>query len=247
MTDIAADVHGPEGLAIDPRLTPKSYAPAFARLGRLHVPGFLTPAAASALHRALVEETSWSTVMQGGGALVDLTPVEHDRLTPAQRRARLPLSPGAIPDSTFDAVRLIGPAGQRTPRSAAYEGLIGFLNGPAFLDFIRALTGDPRPHHTDAQATRFRAGHHLNEHDDHDPRHQRLFAYVLNLTPRWRADWGGVLTFIDGDGHVAEGYTPTFNALNVFRVPQSHAVSAVAPFVDQARLSVTGWVHAGPS
>lgn len=247
MTDAAADLQRLDELAIDPSLTPRAYAPAFARHGRLHVPGFLTSRGATALHAALAAETSWTTVMQGGGALIDLPPAEHDRLTPTQRRARLPLPPGATPDSTFDAVRLVGPSGERTPRSDAYEGLIRFLNGPAFLDFIRMLTGDSRPHHTDAQATRFRAGHHLNEHDDLDLRHRRLFAYVLNLTPRWRADWGGVLTFIDADGHVAEGYTPMFNALNVFTVPQPHAVSAVAPFVDEARLSVTGWVHAGPA
>ena len=68
-------------------------------------------------------------------------------------------------------------------------------------------------------------------------------AYVLNFTPRWSPDWGGILNFIDRDGHVAEGYTPAFNALNVFRVPQLHSVSCVSPYAQAGRYSITGWLR----
>jgi SM-20-related protein len=66
----------------------------------------------------------------------------------------------------------------------------------------------------------------------------------LNLTHQWRADWGGILNFLDADGHVAEGYVPAFNALNLFRVPQRHNVSYVAPFAMNGRYSITGWLRA---
>ena len=66
---------------------------------------------------------------------------------------------------------------------------------------------------------------------------------MLNLTPDWRTDWGGLLAFIDEDGHVAEAYRPSYNALNIFRVPQRHAVSFVAPFAGAPRLSITGWIR----
>ena len=56
-----------------------------------------------------------------------------------------------------------------------------------------------------------------------------------------RPDWGGILQFLDRDGHVADGYVPVFNALNIFRVPQLHNVSSVVPFAGHARLSITGW------
>jgi len=46
---------------------------------------------------------------------------------------------------------------------------------------------------------------------------------------------------------VAEAYTPAFNALNIFKVPQPHAVSLVAPFAGGDRLAITGWVRSkGP-
>ena len=66
---------------------------------------------------------------------------------------------------------------------------------------------------------------------------------MLNLTPAWRAEWGGVLEFLDADGHVAEGYVPSFNALNLFAVPQLHHVSHIAPFARGPRLSITGWLR----
>ena len=65
---------------------------------------------------------------------------------------------------------------------------------------------------------------------------------MLNFTPTWRADWGGILNFIDADGHISEGYTPAFNALNIFKVPQNHAVSMVTPFAREGRYSITGWL-----
>ena len=61
----------------------------------------------------------------------------------------------------------------------------------------------------------------------------------------WRADWGGLLLFQDADGHVSEGYVPKFNALNLFAVPQTHAVSQVASFATASRLSITGWIRSG--
>jgi SM-20-related protein len=95
----------------------------------------------------------------------------------------------------------------------------------------------------DAQATRYERGHYLTQHDDSAAEKGRLYAFVLNLTPHWRTDWGGLLNFIDADGHVAEAYAPAWNAINLFRVPQPHAVSCVAPFAGAPRLSITGWVR----
>jgi len=80
-------------------------------------------------------------------------------------------------------------------------------------------------------------------HDDKTGGHKRLAAYVLNMTPSWRPDFGGILHFFDERGNVSQGFVPTFNALNVFRVPAEHAVSQVALFGGY-RYSVTGWFHA---
>ncbi|MEH0196947.1 2OG-Fe(II) oxygenase family protein [Caulobacter sp. CCNWLY153] len=233
-------------LSLDPSLTPKAWREAFAASGRLHVPGFLTADSASRLHAALTIDTPWSGVvgvgtrlwnlpLDGPGALSAADDAALDRQVAEETRAGFGFR--------FDNFRVSDEieAGRREGRllEAAYD----LINGEAFLGFVRDLTGDDRPEYCDCQATRYRPGHFLTEHDDHADGKNRLYAYVLNLTPRWRSDWGGLLLFLDGDGHVAEGYTPSFNALNIFRVPQKHAVSYVTPHAAGPRLSLTGWIR----
>ena len=143
----------------------------------------------------------------------------------------------------FDSFRVSDLIESGTVVEGALGRLFSTLNSEAFLALMRELTGDPRIAYLDAQATRYRPGHFLTSHDDDVAGKNRLFAYVINLTPNWCVDWGGLLMFVDEDGHVAEAYTPRWNALNIMRVPQSHAVSVVAPFAAGARYSVTGWMR----
>lgn len=116
---------------------------------------------------------------------------------------------------------------------------------PAFLDLARTLTGEAGITFADGQVTRYRAGHFLTLHDDHADDRERVAAFVLNLTPRWGADYGGQLQFVDAHGRVEHSLVPQFNALVVFRVPRPHLVSAVAPFVAESRYAITGWFHTG--
>jgi len=146
----------------------------------------------------------------------------------------------------YDRLRL-GPGramGLKAPE-ALYD-LHDLLNGPAFLDLARRLTRDDRIAYVDAQATRYLPGHFLNGHDDRHEGAGRLYAYVLNVSPAWRAEWGGLLMFLDDAGDVTETFVPAAGTLNVFRVPQAHAVSMVAPFAGAPRYSVTGWWRTEP-
>lgn len=123
------------------------------------------------------------------------------------------------------------------------------LNSEGFIELLHAIMGTPyRQGETfcDGQLTRYRAGHFLTSHDDELPEFQRIAAFVVNLTPDWTADMGGMLMFTGEDGHVREAFTPQFNTLSFFKVPQPHAVSAVAPFARGARHAVTGWLRKGP-
>jgi len=66
---------------------------------------------------------------------------------------------------------------------------------------------------------------------------------VFGLTPVWRAEWGGLLLFHDGEGDIARGYTPRFNTLNLSAVPQLHSVSLVSRAAAHRRYAVTGWLR----
>lgn len=146
----------------------------------------------------------------------------------------------------FDRLRLGQARGMGLPIPKALYELHALFNGEDYLNFARDLTGDDRIAYVDAQTTRYLPGHFLNSHTDEHEGAGRLYAYVLNLTPRWRAEWGGLLMFLDDDGAVSETFTPAFGTLNVFKVPQDHAVSMVAPFAGGPRHSITGWWRVNP-
>lgn len=141
----------------------------------------------------------------------------------------------------FDRLRLGRARTERLAIPQALYDLHALFNSDDFLEFARRLTGDNRIAYVDAQATRYLPGHFLNGHTDEHAVNGRLYAYVLNLTPIWRPEWGGLLMFTDGGDEVVETFTPRFGTLNLFRVPQDHFVSMVSAFAPAPRHSITGW------
>lgn len=234
--------------SIDPGLRPADVAPVFARYGRVHLPQFLAGPGATELHRSLLDATPWSRTLNTGDRNLTV-PLEVWEAQPAEVRAQIEAAARESARDGFqylyDNYNVSRAVEGGEARGLLVEQLLAWLNTAAFLDFIREVTGDARPASADAQVSRYSAGHFLTQHDDESRTHSRLYAYVLNLTPVWKLDWGGLLLFPDADGHVAEGYAPKFNALNLFRVPQAHTVTQVADFAGASRYSVTGWILAG--
>lgn len=146
----------------------------------------------------------------------------------------------------FDRLKLGEARALGLPIPPVLYDLHAVFNSEAFLDFARRFSGDDRIAYVDAQPTRYLPGHFLNTHTDEHVDAGRLYAYVLNLSPRWRPEWGGLLMFMDGQGTITETFTPTAGTLNVFKVPQNHAVSMVAPFARAPRYSITGWWRTTP-
>jgi SM-20-related protein len=232
--------------SLDPALSAPQLAAVYERYGRLHIPGILEPACAAALGRHLASELSWTRVFNSGADTFELDAVQMAAMTP-ERWARLEASIHASAREgfqfCFDSVRVSDDADERNARGWLIDAFAAFLNGPEFLGFARAVTGAADIDFVDAQGTAYSAGHFLTSHDDAVAGKGRRAAYVFNFTPQWRADWGGLLQFQDADGHISEAFTPRFNALNIFRVPQPHSVSSVAPFAGATRYSVTGWLR----
>lgn len=216
----------------------------FAASGRLHVPDALDQASALALHAALSQTPDFALVVNAGDEVYDVRPGDRGPEVD-MRLAELAASGGRGGfQFIFESIRLSEAGEPYGGEPAVLGDLTRFLNGEAFLAFARNVTGDSTIAYCDAQATRYRPGHFLTAHDDKVEAKKRRAAFVLNLTPAWKADWGGLLNFIDADGHIAEGYTPAWNALNLFRVPQLHHVSYVNPLAGADRLSITGWLRA---
>ena len=231
-------------LRLSPSLDAAALHKAFQARRRLHIPGVLDPDSAEAVVSAMEAFDGWKVSVSAGGEFFELPLSGRAAAEPGKQswvdQARVD---GVEPrmQYIFDTRRLdMEP--EDAPRDAVSE-VLGFLNGPDFLDFVRTVAGDDRIDFADAQATRYRPGHVLTGHDDAAAGKNRLYAYVLNLTRDWRTDWGGVLAFEGADGHVEEGFAPAFNALNIFAVPMRHAVTQVASFAPRDRLSITGWLR----
>ena len=237
-------------IALSPDLDRDALKRAWAAHGRLHIPDVLTPDSAEQIARALETHTAWSLSANASGEVFEMPLERLAELDPFERaRIRDVTADGSIEKMQYlyDTWRVSFFVDRGQREGNAIEALCDFLNSAPFLDFVRDLTGDDRAAFSDAQATRYRPGHFLTAHDDTSAGRHRLCAYVLNFTRRWRPDWGGLLQFYDTDGNVEAGFTPAFNALNLFTVPKSHAVSYVAPYAQGERLSVTGWVRARPA
>jgi Rps23 Pro-64 3,4-dihydroxylase Tpa1-like proline 4-hydroxylase len=238
-------MHAP--IKLNPRLDRRVIAEVFKTQGRVHIPDVLSPASADILFTQLSTLTPWQLSLNVGQRHVDIAHQQLMLMPPEQRET---LTKKMLEQShrgfqyVFENYPLydLYQAGERAhPLLAMHE----FLNSDEFLQFAREIAGLDRIAFADSQATKYLPGHFLTEHDDEVAGKQRLAAYVFGFTPEWRADWGGILQFIDRDGHIAEGYVPKFNVLNLFRVPQKHSVSYVTPAAVHARYSITGWLREG--
>lgn len=219
----------------------------FRKFTRLHIPGMLNQAGATRLYEHLARELEWSLAVLGDNGAFEVPPdkrreaPQRDRESAAYAYARA--------KKGFQFIYEYRNTANNTDERARDPSLLArfadFLNSPEVIGFMRRLTGFEDIAYANAMATRYQPGHFLTAHDDQtDHSRNRRVAFVYNLTPRWEPDWGGLLQFIDSDGHISEAYTPRFNAFNLFKVPQMHSVSFVAPYARAARYSITGWFWA---
>jgi SM-20-related protein len=224
-------------LQLNPLLDCLGPAQRFAQEGRVHIPDVLAEPAARRLHRALEKETAWGLILNEGQKAIDLATVSQD-----DYRA-LAVAAWERAHSGFQYFYHYAPLLKNNivfPASDHYLAeLVTFLRGREFLAVVREVTGLDSIVCLSSAATLYKPLDFLTVHDD-GLDGGKLVAYVLNLTPNWRPDWGGALQFFDHDCHFSGAYFPSFNALNLFRVPQRHSVSQVAAF-GGSRYSVTGW------
>jgi SM-20-related protein len=221
------------------------------RDGRVQVENFLQPAAAERLRDCLLREVPWTLALrddQGARTIEHAGYAAMDANARAQLLAATAASgrgdEASVVDTfrfAYDSYMMVTAYKEGRDPELLLHRVLELFNTPDYLAFVRALTGDARIRRVNAQATRYRPGHFLRYHTDEERGEGRLYAYVLNLSRDWRADWGGLLQFIAADGQVQATYLPRWNTLSLFAVPAGHAVSLVAPWAQQDRLAITGW------
>lgn len=233
---------------LNPTLRAADYAATYARDGIVQVPDLFTDEVADALEDVLTRGTNWSLIhadATGGHVIVD--PKDLARLPPTELRDRV-LKATAQAGAAFSYLYLAYPminayVDGRDPGHPLH-GLTEFLNSPEFMAFVHEITGEPVTK-VDAQATWYRPGHFLAQHDDLGVGERRA-AYTIGLTRGWRPDWGGQLLFHNPGGDVVRGLVPRFNVLTLFNVPMLHSVAPVAAYATGRRFMITGWLRDDP-
>lgn len=236
--------------SLNPRLDAQALAREFRDAGRLHIPEFLGAEAAQRLYRHLKEREDWRLVINQGEKLFELDRAAQAALTGPRAEQLDAAVYNAAREGfqfRFETIRVPDTDAERLAQGSLLAQFARFLSSGPARDLLRAITGEAAILFADAQATAYGPHHFLTAHDDDVAGKNRVAAYVFNLTPRWHADWGGLLMFHGADGHVEQAFTPRFNALNIFAVPQAHSVSYVAPYVPNRRYAVTGWLRTSQS
>lgn len=221
------------------------YRRQLAQHSRVQIPDVLQATAAERIRDCLQREVPWTLAERSRGQPRTIPADELAAMPEADYRALLERAQqraGAEFQFVYDSYMMRRAALEGRDPGLLLHAVLEFMNSPEYLQFVRWFTGDARITEVNAQATRYRPGHFLTRHEDHDAREGRLYAYVLNLTPRWDADWGGLLQFVDADGQVVDTLLPRWNSLSMFRVPQSHSVTLVAAWAGEHRLAITGWL-----
>ena len=235
-------------IQLNPRLDPRDYAAAYARDGMVQVPDLLEEASAEWLDLALEHDTAWRLSLKTpeGGKL--LSPQEMQTLGRDAIGAKMQKALAEGRDGfsfLYLAYPIITTLLTGEDEGHATHALLQFFNDIPFTTFAKAVTGETSVTKIDAQATWFRPGDFLTQHDDTGVGERRA-AYTLGLSRDWRPDWGGQLMFHDANGDIERGFKPGFNVWTVFKTPRMHSVAPVAAYAGGKRRSITGWLRDDP-
>lgn len=244
MTPKPPPSNGSEMPKLDSRIDASMVARVFKQYGRAHISGVLEDRSAKKVYEALEAETPWRRTLCNQEGARDLG---FSSTTDLQEDLPALLAIDNLPPGVFSYryrnFRIDEAYEQEAHRHRYLMRFFEFLNSKPFLAFARAVTGVSEIAFADAQATLYRSGDFLSVHDDNVVGKKRYAAYVFNFTPIWRPEWGGFLAFPDEFGHFHEAFAPSFNALNLLRVPTPHLVTQVASMAQEGRYSITGWLR----
>ena len=233
-------------LAINSKHDPQVLADKLQQQKRLQIESFFEFETAEFLYQLLMNNRHWNLAYNEGRQFFESPLAEFQALPPQQRsqfmnniymRARNQFQYVFIQYYITQAIKLNEQPGH--PMHAMHD----FMNQDTTLSFMRQLTGDQSVSKADSYASCYSPGHFLTEHDDRHDSHDRVAAYVISMTKNWDVNWGGHLAFYDDKGNIEEAFIPSFNTLNIFLIPQKHAVQQVAPFAGTSRTSYLGWLQ----
>jgi len=208
---------------------------------RVRIDNFLTEGAANQVLECLTQQVTFERIFFYLGRFHVFSDEQLAQLSEAERATmEQALLDQAAQGVGFDYHGLRMDEAHRAHAPQVLQDLFGAMNGTEQLGRIHRLSDIPVVS-ADGQFTRYGPGNFLTRHSDKVVQERRRIAYVLNLTPRWHPDWGGMLQFFEQSGVPRDAWEPRFNSLSLFDVSHIHSVTYVTPFAAGSRFALTGW------
>ncbi len=235
-----------EPIRFNPDLDVEDAARVFAQRRKVRIPDALEPLSAARLYHCLSADVPWRLTYNEGKQNVFVDAAALEKLGDQKRHELVQAVLSRAQDGfqyLFRSYPMVTTYVRGLDPDLFLHTVFEWLNDSRTLAVLRRITGIDTIRKADAQATLYRPGHFLKQHDDSNRSDERRrVAYVLQMTRGWRADWGGHLHFLNSGGEIEETWMPRFNSLVLFEVPAPHFVSYVAPFARQPRYAITGWL-----
>ncbi|WP_286266084.1 2OG-Fe(II) oxygenase [Thalassotalea atypica] len=227
---------------------PKNLVDQFKSNGYIKVPNALSNETAELITQHITKQKQWNLVFDHNGQHQDLNNLEVEQWNSKQKQDLQSIIYQQAAQGFqyhYETIPLYDIYHDNLLPDHFFNHIMEFLNQDATLSYFRQLLSAPHISFADGQITRFRQGHFLNRHNDDVDSKNRIAAFVINLTKEWRVDWGGALHLLDSNQNITKSFAPSFNEINIFKIPVDHYVGYVSPFAAQDRISITGWLRSG--
>lgn len=216
--------------------------------GFVKVPEALTGISARKIIEAVSKQKEWNLVFNHNGTHRDLNNIEVENWCQQEKDNLLQIINQQASKGFqyfYETIPIYDIYYSNLMEGHFFNEIVEFLNSEKSLSFFRNLLSAPEITFMDAQITRYKAGHFLNCHNDDVADKNRVAAVVINLTQQWHANWGGALHLLDNELQIKQSFLPSFNEINIFKIPLNHYVGYVSPFATEHRISITGWLRSG--
>jgi Rps23 Pro-64 3,4-dihydroxylase Tpa1-like proline 4-hydroxylase len=201
--------------------------------GYVKIPNALSSSCAHLLYENILEQKQWNIVFKNQNQHQDLNNLEVEAWEDKHKDKLMSMIHTQASTGFqyfYETIPIYDIYYDNLMPGHFFNDILEFLNRDDTLNYFRELLGAPEISFLDAQITRFNAGHFLNCHSDDVNGKNRVAAFVINLSKEWRADWGGALHILNDDLEIDKSFLPSFNEINIFKVPVEHLVGVVAPF-----------------
>jgi hypothetical protein len=103
-----------------------------------------------------------------------------------------------------------------------------FFRSDDFRDLLRAVSGQKEGEMEGVQARWLNRDKLMADTARATNLPQCKLYFSMDVTRKWRPNWGGVLGFLDDDGEIETSWSPAFNRLNIYAGSSRHSISYVA-------------------